>query len=168
MKNQSPRIWIITLIVLFIFSLGHKSSAAVSENIGSVLFNSEWYPDCCQSDKPVISGDDRYIAYWHKYSFFNDYVYLYDMLTGSTKLVEGSSEYGDPVNNFYSINPGFSADGQFITFASGATNLVEGDTNNRRDVFVHDLQTGQTTRVSVSSDGVDGNQVAYSKTEILF
>ena len=39
----------------------------------------------------------------------------------------------------------------------GASNLVAGDTNGAEDVFVHDRQTGQTTRVSVASDGAQGN-----------
>ena len=34
-----------------------------------------------------------------------------------------------------------------------ATNLVPGDTNGERDVFVHDFYTKTTTRVSVASDG---------------
>src|SRR5262249_41436613 len=46
-----------------------------------------------------------------------------------------------------------SADGRFVAFASHATNLVPGDTNNATDVFVHDLSTGATERVSVDSAG---------------
>jgi Tol biopolymer transport system component len=40
-----------------------------------------------------------------------------------------------------------------VAFASSASNLVSGDTNNHPDIFVHDRQTGVTTRVSVASDG---------------
>ena len=50
-----------------------------------------------------------------------------------------------------------SADGRFVAFESGADNLVPGDTNGESDVFVHDRQTGQTTRVSVNSDGEQAN-----------
>ncbi|MCE7873036.1 hypothetical protein DYH09_22015, partial [bacterium CPR1] len=50
-----------------------------------------------------------------------------------------------------------SSDGRFVAFASVATNLVSNDTNGVRDVFLRDLQTGQTTRVSVASDGTQGN-----------
>jgi cysteine-rich repeat protein len=52
---------------------------------------------------------------------------------------------------------GISADGRFVSFESDATNLVAGDTNGVRDIFVHDRATGLTTRVSVSSAGVAGN-----------
>ncbi len=50
-----------------------------------------------------------------------------------------------------------SADGRFVAFHSYASNLVGGDTNGDFDVFVHDRHTGATTRVSVASDGTEGN-----------
>ena len=53
--------------------------------------------------------------------------------------------------------PSASADGRYVAFHSFASNLVQGDTNATSDIFVHDRQTGQTTRVSVSSDGTQGN-----------
>ena len=49
-----------------------------------------------------------------------------------------------------------------MAFESDATNLVPGDTNARRDIFVHDRLTGSTTRVSVSSLGVEGNNTSQS------
>src|SRR5262245_45363207 len=56
----------------------------------------------------------------------------------------------------------FSADGRYVTFVSSATNLVAGDTNGVDDVFVYDRQTHQTTRVSVSSSGTQGDRVSGS------
>jgi Tol biopolymer transport system component len=50
-----------------------------------------------------------------------------------------------------------SAHGRYIAFESAATNLVPGDTNSRRDVFVRDLKTGTTQRISVASDGSQSN-----------
>ena len=50
-----------------------------------------------------------------------------------------------------------TADGRIIAFGSLATNLVAGDTNGCGDVFVHDLTTGVTERVSVDSSGVEGD-----------
>ena len=44
-----------------------------------------------------------------------------------------------------------------MAFSSFATNLVAGDTNERRDIFVHDLDTGVTERISVSSAGVQSD-----------
>src|SRR5262249_31716922 len=42
-------------------------------------------------------------------------------------------------------------------FESDATNLVPGDTNGARDIFVRDRQAGTTERVSVASDGMEAN-----------
>jgi len=57
-----------------------------------------------------------------------------------------------------SANPAISTyDGRYVAFDSGADNLVAGDTNNDRDIFLHDRSTGTTTRISVSSSGGEGN-----------
>jgi len=53
-----------------------------------------------------------------------------------------------------------SADGRYTVFESIASNLVPGDINANRDVFLHDNHLGITTRVSVSSAGVEGNNVS--------
>src|SRR5687768_15351248 len=50
-----------------------------------------------------------------------------------------------------------SGDGRFVVFSSDAANLVPGDTNNQRDVFLRDRHTGLLSRVSVASDGTEGN-----------
>jgi WD40 repeat protein len=50
-----------------------------------------------------------------------------------------------------------SADGRYVAFTSLADNLVFGDSNGVKDAFVHDRQTGETERVSVSSLGTEGN-----------
>ena len=43
-------------------------------------------------------------------------------------------------SNGYSDFPSISADGRFVTFVSEANNLVSGDTNESKDIFVRDLQ----------------------------
>src|SRR5690349_21246252 len=51
------------------------------------------------------------------------------------------------------FNPAISADGRFVAFASAASNLVPGDTNEQTDVFVRDRLAGVTQRVSVGAAG---------------
>src|SRR5438067_2367503 len=51
--------------------------------------------------------------------------------------------------NGVSSSASVSADGRYVAFYSQATNLVPGDTNGTFDVFVRDLLTNTTTRVSV-------------------
>jgi Tol biopolymer transport system component len=54
--------------------------------------------------------------------------------------------------NFDSSAPSISSDGEHIAFESLTSNLVTGDTNGLRDVFVHDLDTGTTIRISVDTN----------------
>lgn len=74
---------------------------------------------------------------------------------GPTVLVSVSSEgvEGNGISGVCSI----SADNRYVAFESVARNLVPDDTNDTTDVFVHDLDTGQTFRASVSSQGGEGN-----------
>jgi len=57
------------------------------------------------------------------------------------------------LGNSGSYNPSISADGRFVAFSSGASNIVPGDTNNTYDIFVRDRLTNTTTRLSVDSAG---------------
>ena len=82
-------------------------------------------------------------------------VFVYDRQTRQTTRVSVASD-GTQGNNG-SGRLALSADGRYVAFVSLATNLVSGDTNGVMDTFVHDRQTGQTTRVSVASDGMQGN-----------
>ena len=85
-------------------------------------------------------------------------VFVHDREMGKTTLVSVSSS-GEQANaSAGGLAPGMiSADGSRIVFASEATNLVPGDTNGAQDVFVHDRGTGATRRVSVDSQGVQGD-----------
>ena len=47
------------------------------------------------------------------------------------------------------------------SFESTASNLVPGDTNAAADIFVADLFTGVIERVSVSSEGIQGDRDSY-------
>jgi Tol biopolymer transport system component len=78
-------------------------------------------------------------------------VFVHDVATGRTRLVSVSSD-GTPGDG-WSERPAISGDGGTVSFDSMATNLVRRDTNGMRDVFVHDLSAGRTTRVSVRADG---------------
>ncbi len=57
----------------------------------------------------------------------------------------------------YSQLPCISGDGASVVFESNASNLVDGDTNGVRDVFVVDVATGAITRLSQNASSVQGN-----------
>ena len=54
-----------------------------------------------------------------------------------------------------------SADGRFLVFESNRT-LVAGDTNGTFDIFVRDRQTGALERVSVATDGTEGDGLSQA------
>lgn len=76
-------------------------------------------------------------------------VYVRDLRQRRPHLVSVSSS--ERRGNRWSRRPSLSANGRFVVFTSGATNLVGRDTNRRNDVFVRDLRAGTTKRVSVNS-----------------
>jgi Tol biopolymer transport system component len=86
-------------------------------------------------------------------------VFVRDRAAGTTlrASVATSGAEGDQ-GSFY---PAISGNGRFVAFASDATNLIADDTNGVGDVFLHNIGTGRTTRVSVTATGeqADGQSV---------
>jgi Tol biopolymer transport system component len=119
------------------------------------------------SGAPSISADGRYVAFESDATNlvagdtngFSD-IFVHDLQLGTTTLVsvDSTGAEGDNNSNFSSI----SDDGRYVAFQSDATNLVADDNNGSTDVFVHDLQTGATTLVSVDSTDVQGNDDSSS------
>jgi Tol biopolymer transport system component len=119
-----------------------------------------------QSGYPVISADGRYVAFSSLATNLMDGdtngtwdVFVHDRVTGETTCVSIASN--GIQGNDYSYGSSISADGRYVAFASNATNLSEGDTNGVEDVFVHDSLTGETTRISVTRNGIQGNNYSY-------
>lgn len=67
----------------------------------------------------------------------------------------------DIKNDEPSYYPAISADGTMVAFASAATNLVDGDTNSRSDIFIRNRQNGHTVRVSKGPGGAQANGGSY-------
>jgi Tol biopolymer transport system component len=118
------------------------------------------------SNDPCISADGRYVAFSSVASNLvsgdtnGAYdVFVHDTLTESTVLVSVNS-YGEQGNGFSGF-PSISADGRYIAFFSSSDNLVGGDNNYANDIFLRDMQTGITTRLSVHSSGTEGNGESY-------
>ncbi|MEG3636027.1 TolB family protein [Micromonospora palythoicola] len=106
-----------------------------------------------------ISADGRYVAFASTSDNLvpgdvNDKtdIFVRDTQTGVTTLVSGGPD-GEPANDWAEYTAVISGNGRYVAFTSSASNLVPDDTNNDRDVFVHDRQTGETTRASVFAGG---------------
>ena len=114
------------------------------------------------SESASISADGRYVAFRSRASNLvtgdtnnTEDIFVYDRQLGVTERV--SVDSGGAQTNNASQSPSISGDGRYATFSSDASNLVSGDTNGMRDIFVHDRQTGLTERVSVDSSGTEAN-----------
>jgi Tol biopolymer transport system component len=77
---------------------------------------------------------------------------------GTSTLVDRGPG-GQPADG-YAEDAVISGNGRYVAFTSYASNLVAGDTNGERDVFVYDRVTGVTVRASVGTGNVqlDGFQ----------
>jgi Tol biopolymer transport system component len=118
---------------------------------------------------PVMSTDSRYVAFESTgtnlvaadTNAVRD-VFVRDLHTSTTTRVSVSS--GGIEGDRPSLYPSVSGDGRYVAFTSDATNLVVGDTNDVGDVFLHDIQLGTTTPVSVNPGGTLGNGGSYFGT----
>ncbi len=107
---------------------------------------------------PIFSADGRWVAF---VSHANNLVtnddlgmcldvFARNLQTRQTALVSvGAGGLGSAD----AVDPSFSADGRFVSFASAAGNLVPADTNRACDVFVRDLVSGITALESVDRHG---------------
>ncbi|HWD90774.1 MAG TPA: hypothetical protein VG938_00355 [Verrucomicrobiae bacterium] len=103
-------------------------------------------------------------------------VFVRDTVAATTELVSVpaptlTSSTPNGISGFY---PGsVSASGRFVAFSSEADNLIPGDTNRQRNIFVRNLLLGTNVLVSADTNGMaasgfepaisgDGRYVAFS------
>ena len=149
---------------IYLRDLRRGTVTRVSEGPGRVE------PDQGSAPAAISAGGD-FVAYVSPASnivpstgagFLNLFVYDRARKTTTAETVGPTGEPGDQAllpppatSNF--INAGISPDGRYVTFDSTATNLVAGDTNGKRDVFLRDRKAGRTTLISVAYDGGPAN-----------
>jgi Ca2+-binding RTX toxin-like protein len=118
------------------------------------------------SRSPAISGDGRYVAFESEATNLSDLdadawadVFVADLQTGALALASRApGEAADGASTSAAIAVG--VDGTvYVAYASNAGNLVADDDNGRTDVFVTNLRTGATARVSApfGAGGVPGD-----------
>ncbi len=115
---------------------------------------------------PDISADGRYVAFSSYASDLvpgdtngHEDVFVWDRVTGTTvQVTEGDAASYDPT---------ISADGRYVAFTSGASDLVPDDPSEWDDIFVWDRVTGTTTAITAGNSPAnpsisgDGRYVAY-------
>lgn len=155
---------VVTLVIAMAFPLTALAAAGSLARM-SVASNNTQGDD--NTYNPTISADGRYVAFW---SYATNLVsgdtngladvFVRDTQTNQTRRVSVASN-GTQGNNF-SGYPAISADGRYVVFQSDASNLVSSDTNNASDIFLRDLQSNTTTRISIASDGTPGDSHSYA------
>jgi Tol biopolymer transport system component len=127
---------------------------------------SDGTPGAGESVRPSLSADGRYVAFHTDVALVAEDrngardVYVHDRETGLTTRVSVATG-GAESNRGGSFSPSISADGRYVAFYANAGALVADDSNRAADVFVHDRQTGETTRVSLSSEGIEADGGSY-------
>lgn len=126
-------------------------------------------PGTADSGDPSVSSDGRVVVFSSR---ANDLVagdgnnvadvFAWDRASDTVGLVSVSSE--GTRGNDTSRDGAVAADGRSVAFTSMADNLVPRDTNggttpreNPTDVFVHDLVTGRTSRISIGNGPKQAN-----------
>lgn len=112
------------------------------------------------SHYPSMSANARYVAFESDATnlvpgLVAD-IFVRDRYLGTTRAVDVGVS-GQPSDGF-SIKPVISASGRFVAFASFASNLTDtADTNNEYDIYVRNLRTNQTRRVTVGLHGQESD-----------
>ncbi len=171
---------------VFLFDRVSNSMTLISGALGSssLTANGDSYPSAISADgswvlfqsdaSNVISGVTDSNGSWD--------VFLYERSSGTTTLVSRALGSATSTPNNQSIPTAISADGNWVLFYSGATNLVSGVTDINAgtwDVFLFERSSGTTTLVSralgsatTTANGnsistalsADGNQVLFRST----
>jgi Tol biopolymer transport system component len=130
------------------------------------------------SKRPVVSRDGRYVGFESAATNLVappacgllsctggdtnkvDDVFLYEVATGSVTRISTATD--GTQGNAASDRPSLSGNGRRILFQSDASNLVAGDGNRVMDIFMRDLDTGQTTLVSSNAANQQSDKMSES------
>jgi hypothetical protein len=165
------RTWTLVPLVVALGTFNWPAAASAQVATTRVSLDSAGVEGDSQSFDPVLSGDGQVVAFWSYArnlvpgdTNISSDVFVRDLTTGITERVSVTTAGAE--GNMGSCWPAISADGSVVAFVGFANNLVPGDTNGYSDVFVHDRVTGVTTRVSVSSAGVEGNKMSDGRVAL--
>ena len=82
-------------------------------------------------------------------------IFVYDRTNQTTERINlaGNGSQANAMSGSSSL----SGNGRYVVYQSDASNLVSGDTNGVRDIFVYDRQTKNTARVDLTNNGIQSN-----------
>ncbi|KAB7629786.1 TolB-like translocation protein [Stenotrophomonas rhizophila] len=140
---------------VFVYSVGEATLRRVSVGADGAQAEGE-------SSDPSISGDGTNIAFLSRAGNLDrramngEYaVFVRDLSNSTTRLASVSSK-GKAAETF-SGQPRISADGRYVAFLSPSSVLAGKRSNGKRQIYRHDLSTGDTILVSRGHDALPGN-----------
>lgn len=147
---------------IFIYDRSLGLTARIIGEYGDEPNGDSFDPDMSADGRRIVfaSYADNFLPGWD-FNGVKD-VYLYDrvyepkteaLMPPGTVFLVSIDHSNNSAANGNSYEPVISQNGRFVAFTSIATNLVPNDANDASDVFVRDLLTGVTTRVSVAANG---------------
>jgi len=131
----------------------------------------------------VLSADGRFVAFATRATNIVplaknglSQIYVYDGDFRSMELITRVAINADVFpGNGHSVAPFIATTGHFVVYQSDASNLILGDTNNGRDIFVFNRSSRETERLNIDPGGtgtlfdpgppkisIDGNIVVFS------
>ena len=156
-------------------ALGHNVEIFVYDRLTQTTESiASDYTHGLDADSISFSADSRYVSFGSGSPNLIDDdtnntsdIFVYDRLSHTTERVSIGSDGAQAIEGSYqgsyfssisgSYYSSISADGRFVAFQSLAPNLVAEDTNDNIDIFVYDRLNHTTERVSIATDGTEGN-----------
>ncbi|MEO8609366.1 MAG: hypothetical protein ABI690_15850, partial [Chloroflexota bacterium] len=153
---------------VFIRDVNSGTTTLISRNAGGNPANdNSWYPYA------VTDGTNLYVAFSTgatnlvagdtnaQSDIYLKTLTLGDLTNGTVTRVSLANGAAGAQPNNGSWSPVISDNGRYVAFYSYASNLVPGDSNGKYDIFVRNVATSSTARVSVSAANVAGNYDSY-------
>jgi Tol biopolymer transport system component len=138
---------------IFVRDLRKGTTRRASVGTGGTQANAD-------SNGGELSRDSRLVAFASEASNlvpgdrnFTSDVFVHDFARNRTERVSVASDGSEAEPFSFSFGASMSADGRYVAFQSGASNLVPGDDNATTDVFIRDRQRGRTERVVLGPPG---------------
>jgi Tol biopolymer transport system component len=137
--GSDPKISTNGRYVAFTAHIGNWKQALFVHDLQTNIITriSDGYPG---GGRHAISGNGNYVIFYEDVIYHNKPMVVYSLQTGEkTKL---------PIYMRSNEHLSISGDGRYIAFPSGASDLVENDTNGKNDIFVYDMGAGSIVTIS--------------------
>jgi hypothetical protein len=150
---------------VFVRDLVHQQTERVSLNADGSQIANDSYVGGMSADGSMVgfaTDADGVVAGDNNAAYDG---FVRNLVLHTTALVTVGDD--ESLGNGDSDAPLLSANGSRVLFGSTASNLVAGDSNGARDLFVRDLAASTTTRGNLATAGTQDNESGSAASEAL-